>query len=100
MGIADTDRTLPCNRMVFDVRRDMALYQRFRQNIEPVMDQYGLDEEEREAFRAQDLKKLAELGVHPYFLPQISRLFHSSTDNYNDSDAAKLYAKHMIDEDD
>ena len=49
MGIADTDRTLPCNRMVFDVRRDMALYQRFRQNIEPVMDQYGLDEEEREA---------------------------------------------------
>ena len=48
MGIADTDRTLPCNRMVFDVRRDMALYQRFRQNLEPVMEQYGLDEEERE----------------------------------------------------
>ena len=99
MGIADTDRTLPCNRMVFDVRRDMALYQRFRQNIEPVMEQYGLDEEEREAFRAQDLKKLGELGVHPYFLPQISRLFHSSVDNYNDSEAAKLYAKYMIEDD-
>ena len=99
MGIADTDRTLPCNRMVFDVRRDMALYQRFRQNLEPVMEQYGLDEEEREAFRAQDLKKLGELGVHPYFLPQISRLFHSSVENYNDSEAAKLYAKHMIEGD-
>ena len=100
MGIADTDRTLPCNRMVLDVRRDMALYQSFRQNIEPVMEKYGLGEEEREAFRAKDLKKLGELGVHPYFLPQISRLFHSSVDNYNDSQAAKLYAKHMIDEDD
>ena len=99
MGIADTDRTLPCNRMVFDVRRDMALYQRFRQNLEPVMEQYGVDEEEREAFRAQDLKKLGELGVHPYFLPQISRLFHSSVENYNDSEAAKLYAKHMIEDD-
>jgi len=100
MGIADTDRTLPCNRMVFDVRRDMALYQSFRQNLEPVMEKYGLGEEEREAFRAKDLKKLGELGVHPYFLPQISRLIHSSVDNYNDSQAAKLYAKHMIDEDD
>jgi hypothetical protein len=100
MGIADTDRTLPSNRMVFHVRRDLALYQRFRQNLEPVMEEYGLAEVEREAFRAQDLKKLGELGVHPYFLPQISRLFHSSVDNYNDSEAAKLYAKHMIDEDD
>ena len=64
------------------------------------MEQYGLDVVEKEAFRTQDLKKLGELGVHPYFLPQISRLFHSSVDNYNDSQAAKLYAKHMIDEDD
>ncbi len=37
MGIADTDRTLPSNRMVFDVRRDMALYQRFRRNLEPAV---------------------------------------------------------------
>ena len=99
MGIVDTDRTLPSNRMVFHVRRDLALYQRFRQNLEPVMEEYGLAEVEREAFRAQDLKKLGELGVHPYFLPQISRLFHSSVDNYNDSEAARLYAEHMVDED-
>ena len=98
MGIADTDRTLPSNRMVFDVRRDMALYQSFRQNLEPVMERYGLGEDEREAFRAQDLKKLAELGLHPYFLPQVSRLFHSSVVNYNDSEAARLYARHMIDD--
>ena len=65
----------------------------------PVMEEYGLGGEEREAFRARDLKRLGELGVHPYFLPQISRLFHSNVDNYNDSEAARLYAKHMIDED-
>ena len=97
MGINDTDRTLPSNRMVFEVRRDMALYRRFRQNLEPVMEDYGLGEDEREAFRARDLKRLGELGVHPYFLPQISRLFHSSVDNYNDSEAARLYAEHMVD---
>ncbi len=99
MGIVDTDRMLPSNRMVFDVRRDMALYQRFRQNLESTMEEYGLGEEERDAFRARDLKKLAELGVHPYFLPQISRLFHSSFNNHNDSEAAQFYGAHMIDED-
>ena len=100
MGIVDTDRMLPSNRMVFDVRRDMALYQRFRQNLESTMEEYGLGEEERDAFRARDLKKLAELGVHPYFLPQISRLFHSSFNNHNDSEAVRFYGAHMIDEDD
>ncbi len=99
MGIADTDRTLPSNRMVFDVRRDMALNRRFLRNIEPVMEEYGLGEEEREAFRARDLKKLGELGVHPYYLPQIARLFHTSFDNHNDSEAARFYATHFVDQD-
>ena len=54
MGIAETDRTLPSNRMVFDLRRDMPLYQKYRQNLEPVMEQYGLAVVEKEAFRAQD----------------------------------------------
>ena len=100
MGIVDTDRMLPSNRMVYDVRRDMALNQRFLHNLETVMEEYGLGEEECDAFRARDLKKLGELGLHPYFLPPLSRLFHSSFDNHNDSEAARFYGAHMIDEDD
>ena len=39
--------------------------------------------------------RLGELGVHPYFLPQISRLFKGGGYNHNDSEAARLYAEKM-----
>ncbi len=40
MGIADTDRMLPSNRMVYDVRRNMALNQRFLQNLDSIMEEH------------------------------------------------------------
>ena len=82
--------------MVFDIRRDMALYERFRQNIEPVMDDYGLTDAEKEAFRSENIAGLAEMGMHPYYLPQIARLFHGSGYNHNNSEAAQVYAKNMV----
>lgn len=96
MGIADTDRTLAANRMVFDIRRDMLLYEKFRQNIEPVMENYGLSEAEKEAFRSENIADLAKMGIHPYYLPQIARLFHGSGYNHNKSEAAQVYAKNMV----
>jgi hypothetical protein len=96
MAIADTDRTLPSNRMVFEVRRDMALVQRFQQNVEPFLEQYGLSEEEKDAWRSEDLRKLGELGVHPYFIPQVTRLFHGNGYNFNSSDAAKVYIEQLV----
>lgn len=96
MGIDNTDRTLASNRLVFEVRRDMAAYRRFRENFELVMEEYGLTEEEKEAWRALDLKKLGDLGVHPYFLPQISRLFHGGGYNHNRSEACKAYAASVL----
>lgn len=99
MPIADVDRTLPSNRLVFEVRRDRDLFSRFRQELEGIMERYGLNEEEKAAWRDVDIRKLAELGVHPYFLPQISRLFHGGAYNYNDSEAARVYAKNMVDSD-
>lgn len=96
MGIQHVDRTLPSNRLIFEVRRDMAKFQRFRGDPETVMSEYGLSEAEKLAWRTQDIRKLAELGVHPYFLPQISRLIEGSAYNHNDSPAARLYAKKML----
>lgn len=95
MGIRDADRTLPSNRMIFEVRRDAAKYGDFGANLEALMRQYGLSEEEKIAWRAVDIKRLGELGVHPYFLPQISRLFKGAGYNHNQSDAAQLYAAKM-----
>ncbi|HWA37922.1 MAG TPA: hypothetical protein VG873_08675 [Burkholderiales bacterium] len=96
MSILNTDRTLPANRMIFEVRRDAALRERFRTDLEGLMRDYGLSETEKEAFRKADLKRLGELGMHPYFLPQVTRLFKGAGYNHNESDAAKLYAEKML----
>ena len=96
MSISDVIRTLPANKMVFDVRRDMGLVARFKDDLEGLMSDYGLSEPERDAFRAQDLKRMAELGVHPYFLTQITRLFHGSARNHQGSAAAQAYIKSLV----
>jgi hypothetical protein len=96
MGIMQTDKTLPCNRLIFEVRRDAGLRQRFQSDLEGLMREYGLSEPERQALRQIDLKRLGELGVHPYFLPQVARLFRGARHNHNESDAAQLYAEKML----
>jgi hypothetical protein len=95
MSIFDTDRTLASNRMIFEIRRDLAKVRRFRQDLEGCMEEYGLSEPERVAWRALDIKALGALGVHPYFLPQISRLIEGGANNHNTSKAAQLYAAKM-----
>jgi hypothetical protein len=95
MGIRDTDRTLPSNRMVFELRRDPEAFALFRRDLEASMQHYGLTDEEKQAWREVDLSTLARLGMHPYFLPQVSRLFKGGGYNHNDSDAARLYAQKM-----
>lgn len=84
---------LPTNRLVFDVRRDNAVWPHFRERLEALMDQYGLSPAEKAALRAVDVKTLGELGVHQYFLPQITRLFHGSGGNTSTSAAAEAYRK-------
>jgi hypothetical protein len=96
MGIMQTDRTLPANRLIFEVRRDAVKRERFRTDLEGMMRDYGLSEKEQRALRAVDLKALAGLGVHPYFLPQLARLFKGAGYNHNESDAAQLYAEKML----
>lgn len=96
MGILDTDKTLPANRLIFEVRRDAALFARFRSDLDALMREYGLCEAEQRALKAIDLQALAALGVHPYFLPQVARLFKGGGYNHNDSAAAQLYASQMV----
>ena len=96
MGIADAKRNLPSNRMIFEVRRDPAKFNDFPANLEAFMDRYGLSDDERQAFRDVDIKRLGELGVHPYFLPQVSRLFHGTGYNHNRSAAAVAYGNSVV----
>jgi hypothetical protein len=96
MSILDTDKTLPANKLIFEVRRDAAKRERFRTDLEGLMRDYGLSEEEKTAFRNIDIKRLGEMGVHPYFLPQVTRLFKGAGYNHNESEAAQLYAEKML----
>ena len=97
MGIADAKRDLPSNRMIFEVRRDPAKFKTFAAELERFMGEYGLSDAEKQAFRDIDIRRLGELGVHPYFLPQVSRLFHGGAYNHNKSIAAQAYGKAMVD---
>ena len=96
MGIANTRHDLPANRMIFEVRRDPAKLADFTEDMEAVMEAYRLSEDERHAFREQDLRRLGELGVHPYFLPQVARLFHGGVYNHNRSQAAQAYGRSVV----
>lgn len=96
MPVADVKRDLASNRMIFDVRRDPAKYNGFTEKFEDLMEEYGLSEDERKAFRDLDIKRLGELGVHPYFLPQVSRLFHGGAYNHNNSPSAQAYGKSVV----
>ena len=95
MGIRDVDRTLPSNRMVFALRRDADLYARFKHDLEATMLDFGLGAAEMMAWRTMDIAALGAMGLHPYFLPQVTRLLKGGAHNHNDSDAARLYAEKM-----
>lgn len=82
---------LPSNTLIFEVRRDNSVWPHFKERLEELMTKYGLGEEEKAAWRAVDVKRLGELGVHMYFLPQVTRLFHGAAANTSKSAAAQAY---------
>lgn len=87
------DPKLPSNRLIFEIRRERALYEGFPARMEAIMEEYGLSDAERAAWRAVDVRTLGEMGVHPYFLPQVTRLVHGAANNTTKSDAAQAYRK-------
>ncbi len=92
------DPDLPSNKLIFEIRRDPALYTGFAGRMEDVMEQYGLSDAERAAWREVDVVTLGEMGVHSYFLPQVTRLVHGAADNDSNSDAAQAYRRSFGDQ--
>lgn len=97
MGLSDVDPTLPTNTLIFELRRDSDRLAEFRENPQRIMQQYGLSESERSALMALDLKAMAQLGVHPFFLPQVSRLFTQGGWGYTDnqSESSRVVAEKL-----
>ncbi len=87
------DKTLPLNEMMFYVRRDRALRERWERDLAGLAREFGLSPAEYEALRARDVRRLNELGVHQYYLPQILRLFYGAAGNSNTHPALEAYKR-------
>jgi hypothetical protein len=94
MGSVDRcDPTMPLNEMMYYVRKDAALRARWNTDLEGLGREFGLSAEELEALRTQDVRRLHELGVHQYYVPQILRLFHGASANTNTHPALEAYKR-------
>jgi Aromatic-ring-opening dioxygenase LigAB, LigA subunit len=87
------DKTLPTNEMMFALRRDAALRACLVSDLEAVAEQFGLSAAEVEAIRAKDPRRLMDLGVHQYYVPQILRIFFGAAHNSNASAALECYKR-------
>jgi hypothetical protein len=87
------DKTLPTNEMMFALRRDPLLRARLESDLEGLARQFGLSREEVEAIRAKDPRRLMDLGVHQYYVPQILRIFFGAAHNSNASAALECYRR-------
>ena len=87
------DKTLPLNEMIFYVRRDAGLRERWKTDLEALAREFGLSDAEYQALRDKDVRRLNEMGVHQYYIPQILRLFFGAGFNSNASHALEAYKR-------
>jgi len=87
------DKTLPTNEMMFALRRDATLRARLVNDLDGVARQFALSPEEVEAIRAKDPRRLMDLGVHQYYVPQLLRVFFGAAYNSNASAALECYKR-------
>jgi len=87
------DKTLPLNRLMFEVRRDARLRERWRTDFAALGREFGLSREEIAAVEAKDPRRLMDLGVHQYYVPQILRLFFGAAQTSNASAALECYKR-------
>lgn len=87
------DKTLPLNEMIFHVRRDARLRERWKTDLEALAKEFRLGQAEYEALRDKDVRRLNEMGVHQYYIPQILRLFYGAGANANASAVIEAYKR-------
>jgi aromatic-ring opening dioxygenase LigAB LigA subunit len=87
------DKTLPLNEMIFYVRRDATLRARWLSDLAGLAREFGLSSGEYEALRDKDVRRLNEMGVHQYYIPQILRLFFGASANSNAHPALEAYRR-------
>lgn len=62
------------SRLLFDLKMKESTYHRSLENFEAVMGEYDLSNDEKDALRTGDPRKLRQLGVHGMLCLYIKRL--------------------------
>ncbi len=92
-NVENVDKTLPTNEMVYYVRKNAALRERWKNDREGVCQEFGLSKEEIDALKEMNPKVLLDLGVHQYLIPHLLRLTYGETDMTNSHPALTAYQK-------
>lgn len=87
------DKTLALNEMIYHVRKDARLRERWKTDLEALAREFGLTGAEYEAVRDKDVRRLTEMGVHQYLIPQILRLHFGASGNSNASASLEAYKR-------
>lgn len=69
------------SRLLFDLKMKESCYRRALADFETVMGDYDLTDEEKDALRSGDPRKLRQLGVHGMLCLYIKRLNPEFRDN-------------------
>ena len=69
------------SRLLFDLKMSETIYQKSLRDLEAVMANYELSNEEKNALRSGDPRKLRQLGVHGMLCLYIKRLNPQFRDN-------------------
>ena len=92
-NVERVDKTLPTNEMVYYLRRDPVLQQRWLTEREQVCREFGLGGAEIAALKDPDPRVLMDLGVHQYLVPHILRLTYGTSNMTNTHPALTAYAR-------
>jgi len=92
-NVERVDKTLPLNEMIYYVRNDAALRDRWLNDLKGLCDEFGLSETEYQALDDKDVRKLMDIGTHQYLIPHILRLFYGVTGMTNTHPALTAYER-------
>lgn len=90
-NVERVDKTLPLNEMIYYVRNDPELRERWQNDLRGLCDEFGLSDAEYETLKAVDVRGLMDMGVHQYLIPHILRLFYGVTGMTNTHPAITAY---------
>lgn len=93
-NVERVDKTLAINEMVYYVRKDPVLRERWLNDLEVLTQEFGCTREEYEALKGDpDPKRLMDIGVHQYLVPHIMRLTYGTSNMTNTHPAVAAYQK-------